>query len=120
MSNINTKDTRIYVLIGTKAQYIKTAPWLRLMRDQVINYVLIDSGQHAEFTKRFRKELLVKEPDAVHADSGNIRPVLATAMWFAKYIPIFLFGRRYLERTYSPAGAAFASFTTIRPRPSSA
>jgi len=98
MSNRNTKGTPIYVLIGTKAQYIKTAPLLRLMQDQAIDYVLIDSGQHAEFTKPLRKELLVKEPDAVLADSGNIKSVFVAAMWFAKYSLIFLFGRRYLER----------------------
>lgn len=98
MSNENTKDTPIYVLIGTKAQYIKTAPLLRLMQDQAIDYVLIDTGQHAKFTKQLRKELLVKEPDAMLADSGNIKSVFVAAMWFAKFTLIFLFGRRYLER----------------------
>ena len=37
----------IDVFIGTKAQYIKTAPLLRLFAERGIPYRLIDSGQHA-------------------------------------------------------------------------
>lgn len=90
--------TPIYVFLGTKAQYIKTAPLMRLLQERKIDYCLIDSGQHAAFTKSLRKELGVKEPDVVLADRGNIKSVFAATLWFAKYALIFLFGRRYLER----------------------
>jgi UDP-N-acetylglucosamine 2-epimerase len=48
----------LHVFIGTKAQYIKTAPLLRSMQRAGIDYNLIDSGQHAEFAKGLRKEFL--------------------------------------------------------------
>lgn len=88
----------IYVLIGTKAQYIKTAPLLRLMQERGIDYVLIDSGQHAAFAKGLRRELEVKEPDVILADSGNIKSVGAAALWFARQCVTCLLGRRHLER----------------------
>ena len=34
----------IHIFIGTKAQYIKTAPLIRLMDERKIVYRLIDSG----------------------------------------------------------------------------
>lgn len=94
----------IYVLIGTKAQYIKTAPLLRLLQKRGVDYVLIDSGQHAAFTKRLRLELGVKTPEIMLADSGNIKSVTAAALWFARYTLIFLFRRRYLERNVFTRG----------------
>ena len=51
----------IEVFLGTKAQYIKTAPLLRLMDAQNVAYRLIDSGQHANFSKELRKSLQVRE-----------------------------------------------------------
>lgn len=98
MAASGKKVPQIYVLIGTKAQYIKTAPLLRLMQDRGIDYVLIDSGQHAEFTKALRRELEVKEPDVLLADSGNIKSVAAAAVWFARQGLICLFGWRHLKR----------------------
>jgi UDP-N-acetylglucosamine 2-epimerase len=88
----------IYVLIGTKAQYIKTAPLLRLMQDRGVDYVLIDSGQHADFSKGLRRELEVKEPDVMLANAGNIKSILAAAIWFARQCLACALGRRYLER----------------------
>ena len=41
---------RIHVFLGTKAQYIKTAPLLRLMDERGVDYRLIDSGQHARLS----------------------------------------------------------------------
>ena len=47
LSSLNSVP--VYVLLGTKAQYIKTAPLLRLMQRLKIDYTLIDTGQHAAF-----------------------------------------------------------------------
>lgn len=94
----------IYVLIGTKAQYIKTAPLLRLMQNRGVDYVLIDSGQHAAFTKSLRRELEVKEPEILLADSGNIKSVTAAALWFARYFLMFMFRRSHIERNVFSRG----------------
>lgn len=53
----------IQVFIGTKAQYIKTAPVLRLMDESGVAFRLIDSGQHAAFSQQLRSELKISDPD---------------------------------------------------------
>lgn len=88
--NTPTHQT-IYVFIGTKAQYIKTAPLLRLMKNAGIEYELIDSGQHAQFSKQLRKELDVKEPDVSLVSKGNISTVFEAATWFLRYLFIAIF-----------------------------
>lgn len=75
----------ITVFIGTKAQYIKTAPLLRLMQDRGIDYHLVDSGQHAAFARGLRAELQVKEPDVELRSRGNITTVTSAAMWMLRY-----------------------------------
>ena len=47
----------LHVFIGTKAQYIKTAPLIRLLDERGVPYRLIDSGQHASLTRSLRREL---------------------------------------------------------------
>ena len=53
----------IHVFIGTKAQYIKTAPVLRLMDARGVDYRLIDSGQHALLAVSFQEEMGIRPPD---------------------------------------------------------
>ena len=62
----------LHVFVGTKAEYIKTAPLMRLLQEKGIEYRLIDSGQHAEFGKALRARLEVKEPDVHLADRGDV------------------------------------------------
>lgn len=86
----------VYVLIGTKAQYIKTAPLLRIMQARQLDYVLIDTGQHAEFNQRLRRDLEIKEPDVLLADGGNIKTVGSAMRWFARQIFMIFFGLKHL------------------------
>ncbi len=74
----------IHVFIGTKAQYIKTAPLLRLMDERGVEYALIDSGQHADIARVMRDELGVREPDVVVADDGDISTIPAAVKWAAR------------------------------------
>jgi len=90
--------TYYHVFIGTKAQYIKTAPLLRLLQEQNIKYNLIDSGQHAAFAPDLRRELGVKEPDVVLRSPGNIKTVAEAGFWFLRYILFALFRPRFVRR----------------------
>jgi UDP-N-acetylglucosamine 2-epimerase (non-hydrolysing) len=65
----------LHVFLGTKAQYIKTAPLLRLMDERGVRYRLIDSGQHAALSTGLRRELGVREPDHL---LGGVRDVTTT------------------------------------------
>ena len=74
---------RIHVFLGTKAQYIKTAPLLRLMDERGVPYRLIDSGQHAALSTGLRAELGVREPDYVLGGSKDITTVPQAMAWSA-------------------------------------
>ena len=79
----------IHVFIGTKAQYIKTAPLLWLMDERGIRYRLIDSGQHAVLAAGFREQLGIRVPDVQLGRSGDVASVPQAVMWTTR-----LAGRR--------------------------
>src|SRR3546814_9067791 len=54
--------TQLAVFLGTKAQYIKTAPVLRELERWGVPYRLIDSGQHSGLLEDLRVELGVRAP----------------------------------------------------------
>jgi UDP-N-acetylglucosamine 2-epimerase len=73
----------IHVFLGTKAQYIKTAPLLRLMDARGVPYRLIDSGQHAALSVGLRRELGVRDPDHVLGGAIDITTVPQALRWSA-------------------------------------
>ena len=93
----------IDVFIGTKAQYIKTAPLLRLLTERGIPYHLIDSGQHAKTAADLREFLRVKEPDAALQDEGNIKTIWQAFRWLARNVLLTIFAPHVLrEVLFSP------------------
>ncbi len=75
MTSTSQSSSRLHVFLGTKAQYIKTAPLLRLMDEQGVDYRLIDSGQHAALSTGLRRELGVRDPDHVLGGTTDITTV---------------------------------------------
>lgn len=76
--------TAIHVFLGTKAQYIKTAPLLRLMDARGVPYRLIDSGQHAALSVGLREELAVRRPDVVLGGSDDVDSIPQALRWAAR------------------------------------
>ena len=74
----------IHVFLGTKAQYIKTAPLLRLLDAAGLDYRLIDSGQHAALSVGLREELGVRPPDHLLSEGRDITAIPQAAVWAAK------------------------------------
>jgi UDP-N-acetylglucosamine 2-epimerase len=74
---------RLHVFLGTKAQYIKTAPVLRLLDDKGVAYRLIDSGQHAKLATSLRTELGVRLPDHVLGGAADVESVPQALRWSA-------------------------------------
>lgn len=75
-------DDLIHVFIGTKAQYIKTSPLLRLMESRNVPYRLIDSGQHAKITASLRQELNVRSPELKLQDNRkDVESILGAVLW---------------------------------------
>jgi UDP-N-acetylglucosamine 2-epimerase len=71
----------IHVFLGTKAQYVKTAPLVRLLDDRGVAYRLIDTGQHARLSAGLRTELGVRAPDYVLGDASDVESVPQAAGW---------------------------------------
>jgi UDP-N-acetylglucosamine 2-epimerase len=87
----------LHVFLGTKAQYIKTAPLLRLLDERGATYRLIDSGQHAELSAALRRELGVRAPDLVLGGAGDVDSVPQALRW-AVGLATRLGSRRRLRR----------------------
>lgn len=90
----------IHVFIGTKAQYIKTAPLLRLMESRGVRYRLVDSGQHANLTVRLREELGIDPPDAMYGGRGDVESIPRAVLWAMKLAANLLRPRRDLRREF--------------------
>lgn len=72
----------IHIFIGTKAQYIKTAPVIKELEKRGIGYNLIDSGQHAELQEKFRNFLEIRKPDILMREgSGDITNPFVLVKW---------------------------------------
>ncbi len=95
---------QLHVFIGTKAQYIKTAPLLRLLDDKGIEYRLIDSGQHAEIAQKMRSELGVREPDYVFGGDRDIATIAQAAAWSAKIAARLWSGKRLRAEVFGGKG----------------
>jgi UDP-N-acetylglucosamine 2-epimerase (non-hydrolysing) len=88
----------LHFFIGTKAQYIKTAPILRILEQYNVPYRLIDSGQHASFGAKLRPTLDIKEPDIYLQKRGDLDSIPKIALWFLKFSLVTAFRPGYLRK----------------------
>ena len=94
----------IHVFLGTKAQYIKTAPLLRLMDERGVDYRLIDSGQHGALSVGLRGELGVRDPDHLLASGSDIDTIPQAMAWAAKIALRLFDGRRVRREVFAGQG----------------
>src|SRR4051812_31567272 len=73
----------LHVFLGTKAQYIKTAPVIHELERRAVAYRLIDSGQHAQLTRGLRAELGIREPDVALGGSRDVESIPQAISWSA-------------------------------------
>jgi len=75
----------IHVFIGTKAQFIKTAPLMMEMTRRGMPYHLIETGQHAALTADLTEEFGLREADTrLRTESTNIATIGQAALWTSK------------------------------------
>ncbi len=94
----------LQVFIGTKAQYVKTAPLLRLLDERGVPYRLIDSGQHAALAAELRTELGVRAPDVTLGGGGDITTIPAAIRWSLTILWRLLDVRRLRRELFGDAG----------------
>lgn len=84
----------VCAFIGTKAQYIKTAPVLHALERLGVEYRLIDSGQHAELAVGMRRDLGLREPDVSLGGSRDVTSIPAAMLWAIGLARLLLSRRR--------------------------
>lgn len=86
-----------HIFIGTKAQYIKTAPLIRLFDQNKINYRLIDSGQHGKLSINLRKELNIRHPDVQLGQNHDLDSLGKISIWTLRIVYQVIFHRQRLS-----------------------
>lgn len=94
----------LHVFVGTKAQYIKTAPLLRLLAERGVPHRLIDSGQHAELAVGLRAELGVADPDHVLGGASDVETIPQGLRWAASLAGRLLSRRRLVADVFGGNG----------------
>lgn len=87
----------IYIILGTRAQFIKVAPLMRKMLDQGMDYKLIYTAQHRENIKEILDTYRLSNPDIFlyQHDEANTRYFFLR--WFIEVLfKIVFFARKYL------------------------
>jgi UDP-N-acetylglucosamine 2-epimerase len=92
----------IYIVIGTKAQFIKMAPVIKRLDAENLRYTLIDLGQHSEISFRLRNEFEIRTPDII-LGLRNINRIAQGLKWMGE---LFLKGinKRWLRENVFKSG----------------
>ncbi|NPV04075.1 MAG: hypothetical protein HPY67_05010 [Syntrophaceae bacterium] len=90
----------IHVFIGTKAQFIKTAPLMMEMNRRGLPFHLIETGQHAAITADLAGEFGLRGADThLRPRAANIATLGQAALWTLETLLRLLTPREDLART---------------------
>lgn len=78
-------DAALIVLVGTKAQFIKTAPVLRELDTQRVAYRLVYTGQHSETFEALEACFGTRPPDEVLVPGTEAATKSALLRWSARF-----------------------------------
>jgi UDP-N-acetylglucosamine 2-epimerase (non-hydrolysing) len=76
----------IHVIIGTKAQLIKMAPILKILKERSIDYNYITTGQHRETIDDILSNFEIKDPDYSLYEGKDITSVPQMFFWVIRNI----------------------------------
>lgn len=92
MKGSGRKLKKLWIILGTNAEYIKMAEILSLLSNANLDFILIDTGQHFERTKRLRKLHNLKDPDFII--NAAIPTKNKKILWLLKSILIIIFSKK--------------------------
>ena len=78
--------TKLWVLVGTKAEYIKLASLLKALDYAPIKYTLIEIGQHYPLTDSIRDEFVLRKPDIVIRPMPYKYGLMGKLMWLIRIL----------------------------------
>ncbi|MFC2153930.1 UDP-N-acetylglucosamine 2-epimerase [Candidatus Altiarchaeota archaeon] len=92
----------IHLILGTKAQFIKTAPVILELEKRSIDYNFIDTGQHAEITTNILEIFRLRAPDIKLFESNkSISSLSESIKWAIKILlPAIIFRNRFFQRVF--------------------
>ncbi len=88
----------IHAVIGTKAEYIKTAPVLRELAKRGVAFRIVDVGQHGGLPPEFRAPLDLPDPQCRLGDGTDAETIREVIVWVLKVSRLLFRSRRYLRR----------------------
>ncbi|MDP4010204.1 MAG: UDP-N-acetylglucosamine 2-epimerase [Candidatus Shapirobacteria bacterium] len=91
MSKIKSK---LYIIIGTKAQLIKMAPIMIELKKRKIDYTYISTGQHQETIKDLISTFQIKKPDHTLYQGRDITKIWQMLIWSIGCIKNVLINRK--------------------------
>ena len=108
-SYVNEKNvfskSKIYVVIGTRAQLVKMAPLMALMQKDGLDYEFIYTAQHRETISKILQDFQVKEPDKTiysKSEANTVTKFLgwAGAMFLKAFAPKKVFPQKGIVLTH--------------------
>jgi UDP-N-acetylglucosamine 2-epimerase (non-hydrolysing) len=86
----------IHFAIGTKAQFVKTAPIMQRLAERGVDYRYIDFGQHSRMTEELRRQFGIAPPDvSLSLDINGVVATLDVAFqWTARTLSTTLRSRQ--------------------------
>lgn len=71
----------VHVMLGTMAEYLKTAPLLRLLAAEQVPFRLVDVGQHGAYNAVMRERLGLPDPDLELGDGRDKETIGQVIRW---------------------------------------
>jgi UDP-N-acetylglucosamine 2-epimerase (non-hydrolysing) len=93
------RERLTYIVLGTRAQFIKVAPLMRKMLDGGMTYTLIYTAQHIENVNEILDVYRLPKPDRVLYDRSEANTRSSFARWFF----IIFFKVMFQAKQYIPA-----------------
>lgn len=88
----------VYFVIGTRAQFIKVAPLLRLIKDRGEEYILVYTAQHEETIDEILETYDLPAPDIILFKSNDSNTRAKFSSWFIRaLVHMTIFNKRYLK-----------------------
>ncbi|MBI4826623.1 MAG: UDP-N-acetylglucosamine 2-epimerase [Nitrospirae bacterium] len=88
----------IHIVLGTKAQLIKTAPLMQMMQSRGIPYNYIFTGQHKKGVDELHDAFSLKKPDIVLYSGKDIVSLFSMLIWSAWLLCKSMFSRNRVFR----------------------
>jgi UDP-N-acetylglucosamine 2-epimerase (non-hydrolysing) len=95
--SMKNKVDNIYIVLGTRAQFIKVAPLMRMMIDKGLIYKLIYTAQHKENINEILKIYGLPDPDVVLHEIEEANTKRSFIKWFVlTFFHMLFHSKRYI------------------------